>query len=137
VLYWEGLGRQVRLEGFVVRSPAEESDAYFATRQWRSQVNAWSSEQSQPLADPDDLERRAAGYARELGVDAAHGSPPSGRSLPRPDFWGGFRLWLECVELWAEGSDRFHERLHYSRSLATADAFAFAAGPWRVQRLQP
>jgi pyridoxamine 5'-phosphate oxidase len=91
VLYWHELGRQVRLEGPVVRSPDAESDAYFATRPLASQVNAWSSEQSRPLADPAALEERAA----KVVV-----TKPAGGGLPRPAFWGGFRLWLDAVELW-------------------------------------
>jgi pyridoxamine 5'-phosphate oxidase len=128
VLYWHELGRQVRLEGPVVRSPDAESDAYFATRPLASQVNAWSSEQSRPLPDPAALEERAAKIA---------GTKPAGRGLPRPDFWGGFRLWLTAVELWVEGRDRFHERVRYERQLDAHDAYTFKAGRWTWQRLQP
>jgi pyridoxamine 5'-phosphate oxidase len=127
VLYWEELGKQVRFEGPVVRSPAAESDAYFASRPERSQLNAWASRQSQPLRDIGELERRADEKAREL----------RGGSIPRPQSWGGYRLWFEALELWAEGADRFHERVRYSRELAPADAFSFRAGPWTRQRLQP
>ncbi len=67
MLYWQSLGRQVRFEGPVVRSPAAESDAYFASRPVRSQVNAWSSEQSRPLANPADLDAAAERAARDLG----------------------------------------------------------------------
>jgi pyridoxamine 5'-phosphate oxidase len=129
VLYWHELGRQVRFEGPVVRSPAAESDAYFATRPWRSQLNAWSSEQSRPLDDPADLERRAAKFAAERAT--------ADKRLPRPDFWGGYRVWFEAVELWVEGQDRFHERLRYERHLTRRDEHAFTAGRWRQQRLQP
>ena len=105
-LYWEDLGRQLRFEGAIVRSPATESDLYFSTRHWRSQLNAWSSEQSQPLTDFAELTARAVERARELGVDPESG--PTSRPMPRPDFWGGFRLWLDSVEFWVEGVDRFH-----------------------------
>jgi pyridoxamine 5'-phosphate oxidase len=127
MLYWEELGKQVRFEGRVVRSPSRESDAYFATRPLQSQVNAWASRQSEPLADVADLERRAAEKVRE-----AHGG-----ALARPRSWGGYRLWFEALELWAEGAHRFHERLRYTRELTPADAFDFRAGPWSWQRLQP
>jgi pyridoxamine 5'-phosphate oxidase len=128
VLYWHELGRQVRLEGPVVRSPEAESDAYFATRPLASQVNAWSSEQSRPLIDPASLEERAVKIA---------GTKPAGRGLPRPDFWGGFRLWLTAVELWVEGRDRFHERVRYERQLDALDAHTIKTGRWTWQRLQP
>jgi pyridoxamine 5'-phosphate oxidase len=137
VLHWDDLGRQLRLEGAIVRSPAAESDAYFASRAWRSQVNAWSSEQSRPIDDPAELERRAIAKAYELGVTAPGESPPSGRRLARPAFWGGYRLWFDAVELWAEGADRFHERLSYRRELGAAEAQEFRPGPWSWQRLQP
>ena len=123
VLYWEELGRQIRLEGVVVTSPAAESDAYFATRPHGSRINAWASAQSEPLTARVELEARAARRARELGADP-----------PRPPHWGGYRLWLDAVELWAEGMDRFHERLAYSRSLSGPE---LTATPWRWQRLQP
>src|SRR6185503_20661752 len=114
--------------GAVVRSPPTESDEYFATRPWRSQLNAWSSEQSRPLDDPAQLERRAAEIAAKNDGT---------QSLPRPRFWGGFRLWFVALELWAEGADRFHERLRYERTLTRRDDFAFAASAWRWQHLQP
>ena len=137
VLHWDDLGRQLRFEGAIVRSPAAESDAYFASRAWRSQLNAWSSEQSRPIDDPAELERRASAKARELGVTVAGESPASGRRLPRPAFWGGYRLWFDAIELWAEGADRFHERLSYRRELGAEQANAFRPGPWSWQRLQP
>ena len=137
VLYWDELGCQLRFEGAIVRSPVAESDAYFASRAWRSQLNAWSSEQSRPIDDLAELERRASTKARELGITAPGESPPPGRHLPRPAFWGGYRLWFDAIELWAEGADRFHERLSYHRELGTAQAHEFRPGPWSWRRLQP
>lgn len=129
VLYWHELGRQIRFEGIVVRSPAAESDAYFATRPRLSQVSAWSSEQSRPFSDPAELERRAA------SIVAERSSPQA--SLPRPEFWGGYRLWIDTLELWVEGAHRFHERVRYERRLEPTDAHSFVADGWRWQRLQP
>ena len=137
VLYWDDLGRQLRFEGAIVRSPAAESDAYFASRALRSQLNAWSSEQSRPIDSLAELERRASTKARELGITAPDESPPSGRQLPRPAFWGGYRLWFDAIELWVEGAHRFHERLSYRRELGAAQAHEFRPGPWSWQRLQP
>ena len=133
VIYWESLGRQVRFEGIVVRSPADESDAYFATRPLLSQLNAWSSAQSRLLRDPADLEHAAQRKARELGITPSGATQP----VPRPEGWGGFRLWFDGIELWAEGENRFHERLYYRRTLEPLDAFVFHASPWNAQRLQP
>jgi pyridoxamine 5'-phosphate oxidase len=134
VAYWEEIGRQVRFEGRVVRSPPAESDTYFASRPWRSQLNALASRQSQPLADPAELDRRAEQIARERGTPQAGASSPA---LPRPASWGGYRLWFDAIELWAEGADRFHERLRYTRDLAPLDSANFRPGAWRWQRLQP
>jgi len=127
-LYWEELGRQLRFEGPVARSPAEESDAYFATRPFASQINAWVSAQSRELGAFAELEQRAAAKTREL----------EGRGeAPRPSFWGGYRLWLEAVELWVEGADRFHERVRYERDLVRAGTPQFGGGAWRHHLLQP
>jgi len=131
-LYWPNPGRQVRLEGAVRRSPKRESEAYFASRPLASQLNAWVSEQSQPLDDPDTLWQRVAAREREFGVSAG------GRGrVPLPPFWGGYRLWIDQVELWTEGRDRFHERLHYSRKLGAYRHDTFGVGTWRLRRLQP
>ena len=127
VLYWHELGRQLRFEGRVVRSPAAESDAYFATRPLASQINAWSSEQSRPLTHLAALEERAAKIA----------GTATDNVLPRPESWGGFRLWFDAVELWVEGRDRFHERVRYERTLDAKDPHSFAVGRWSSQRLQP
>ena len=143
VMHWDELGRQVRLEGTAVPSPNEESDEYFATRSWRSQLNAWVSEQSQPLSDPSVLLQRATEKARQMGLPDPlhHGArdleAPAQRGLGRPPFWGGYRLWFAAVELWMEGSDRFHDRLRYERSLTPLDTHTFQPGPWSSQRLQP
>ena len=136
------MGRQVRLEGAAVRSPQEESDDYFASRSWRSQLNAWVSEQSQPLADPSELLDRARDKARELRLpdpisDGENESETGLTPLARPPFWGGYRLWFAAVELWMEGSDRFHDRVRYERSLTPLDAHSFQTGPWTSWRLQP
>lgn len=137
VLYWEEFGSQVRLEGPVVRSPAAESDAYFATRPFLSQLNAWVSEQSEPLEDFAVLEQRASALAKEY--ESAPGTPTSSRprEVPRPPFWGGYRLWCEAVELWNEGSGRFHSRIRYERELMADRSAEFRGGPWRKRMLQP
>ncbi|HLT89605.1 MAG TPA: pyridoxamine 5'-phosphate oxidase [Woeseiaceae bacterium] len=140
--HWDALGRQVRIEGPTVRSPAEESDAYFATRPWGSQLGAWASDQSTPLASRAALvgqvRQRAAELGLALGADtatlAAGTQPPA---IPRPPHWGGIRLWVESVELWVEGADRLHDRAVFRRELAPRDAHSFTATDWTGSRLQP
>lgn len=142
VMHWDQLGRQVRLEGQAVRSPDNESNEYFMTRPWRSQLNAWVSEQSQPLADPADLVLRTKNKARELSlpnpIDRAYDELELKKPhITRPPFWGGYRLWFAAVELWMEGADRFHHRIRYERTLSSLDAHTFQATPWQAKRLQP
>ncbi len=132
VIYWPGQGRQVRLEGRVVRSPAAESDAYFGQRPIGSRINALVSEQSRPLDDRAQLIRRAEAMRRDLDAQ------PQPAGVPRPDHWGGYRLWFAAVELWQEGGERFHDRVRYERELVPLEnGTGFRAGQWRHQRLQP
>ena len=117
-LYWPEVGRQLRLEGPVERSPAAESDAYFASRARLSQLNAWASAQSRPIASPQEMANRLAARTAEFSGQA---------EIPRPEGWGGYRLAIEAIEFWIEGADRFHERLRYERTPAG----------WSSQWLQP
>lgn len=139
--HWDALGRQVRIEGRAVRSPGAESDAYFAARDWGSQLGAWASDQSAPIATRDALMQQLRTRARELGIDAGddlqsvRGELPS--SIPRPPHWGGIRLWASAIELWIEGSDRIHDRARWQRALQQDDANGFVPGEWHGTRLQP
>ncbi len=141
VFHWDGLGRQVRVEGVALRSPAAESDAYFATRDWVSQIGAWASDQSAPLASRAELLRQIRDRALELGVKAAgnlHSVAVRDRPLiPRPPHWGGYRVWARSVELWIEGRDRIHDRARWERSLDPLDEDSFVTGDWTSIRLQP
>lgn len=115
--WWDRLERQVRVEGTVARLPEAISDAYFAGRPYGSQIAAWASQQSRPVADRSELERRFAATA------ARH---PEG-SVPRPPTWGGYRLSPERIEFWQGRENRLHDRFLYR-----------AAGDgWRVERLSP
>ena len=106
VLYWPDPGRQLRLEGSIERSPAAESDAYFAARPRESQLNAWASQQSRPIESPD---RMAAQIA------AMNAKFPAATAIDRPAGWGGYRLQIQAIEFWTEGQNRFHERLRFER----------------------
>lgn len=115
--YWSSLDRQVRVEGAVKRLPEAASDAYFASRPRGSQIAAWASKQTRPLASRRDLVARVARCeARFLG-----------REVPRPEFWGGYRLTAERIEIWHNQLYRLHDRFVYR---ATADG-------WERQRLYP
>jgi pyridoxamine 5'-phosphate oxidase len=118
VLLWVPLQRQVRVTGRVERLDADESDAYFATRQRGSQLGAWASEQSRPLPERADLERRWAALDERYD-DAA---------VPRPPHWGGYRVDPDDVELWQGRANRLHDRFLYTRS---------RDGGWTHSRLAP
>ena len=133
VLHWDKLGRQIRFEGPIVRAPETDSDDYFATRPLGSQINAWVSAQSRPLDSIESLVLRAKKKRSEFGVDAES----SGATVSRPVFWGGYRFWIDALELWQEGTDRFHDRLRYERELTPRGARDFTSGPWNWRRLQP
>ncbi|NCF52749.1 pyridoxamine 5'-phosphate oxidase [Gammaproteobacteria bacterium] len=141
LFHWDALGRQVRIEGQAIRSPAEESDAYFASRDWGSQLGAWGSDQSEPLESRAALIAQLSRRALRLGVDVAKhlGSVATASRpvVPRPSHWGGFRVWASRVELWIEGEDRIHDRASWQRSLVRNDNDTFTVGAWSGTRLQP
>lgn len=141
VFHWDMFGRQVRIEGEAVRSPAEESDAYFATRDWGSQLGAWGSDQSSPLESRAALIAQVGRRAMKLGVGAAKNirsiAVADRPVIPRPAHWGGIRVWARRVELWIEGTDRIHDRARWERSLERNEDDTFTVGEWTATRLQP
>jgi pyridoxamine 5'-phosphate oxidase len=140
VIHWDALHRQIRVEGPVVKAPAADSDAYFASRPWQSRIGACASQQSAPLLSRDALQKAVSATAHRFGTpDPAHAGEEgySDFAVPRPPHWGGYHLWAESVELWVEGEGRLHDRARWTRELKPqADGF-FSAGPWSATRLQP
>lgn len=137
--HWDSLDRQVRIEGEVVRSPASESDAYFASRALVSRLGAWASRQSEPVASREDLLTSYAEVMGRFGVGLTtvmNDLDGRGIEIPRPEHWGGFRLWASRVELWIGGRGRFHDRAVWTRML-TKSADGYSGGPWSATRLQP
>jgi pyridoxamine 5'-phosphate oxidase len=141
LFHWDQLGRQVRIEGRAVRSPDSESDEYFATRDWGSQIGAWGSDQSQHLESRNALIAQVGKRALKLGVNVAKNLQSiigSDRpTIARPPHWGGYRIWARRVELWIEGKDRIHDRASWERSLSKKDDDSFDVGDWTGHRLQP
>ena len=133
VIHWDTLHRQVRIEGPVVRSPASESDEYFASRGLTNRIGAWASRQSEPLASRAALAEQVDAVAQRFGVTNA----TQAARVPRPPNWGGFRLWIEAIELWVEGPGRIHDRAVWKRALQPRDAFNFTASAWQRTRLNP
>ena len=118
VFYWGELERQVRVEGRASRVSEEESDEYFGSRPRGSQLGAWASEQSRPVEGRGALEERLRGLEAEYEE----------REVPRPPFWGGYRVEPEVIEFWQGRENRLHDRLVYRRS---------DNGEWGRERLQP
>jgi pyridoxamine 5'-phosphate oxidase len=116
VVYWQTLGRQVRVEGTVRKLSAEESDAYFATRPPRSRAAAAASRQSEVIEGREALEAEIERLLAEHGDE-----------VPRPARWGGYVLEPEVIELWQHGDDRVHDRFRFTRE----------GELWRRERLAP
>ena len=119
VFYWHPLDRQVRIEGSVERATPQESDTYFQCRPRGSCISAWASPQSEVIADRRVLESRSAELAAQFGDEP----------IPRPPFWGGYRVVPTSIEFWQGRANRLHDRLRYTRERPTA--------PWTIERLAP
>lgn len=119
VMHFPLMERQVRVEGRVEKASAAESEAYFRSRPRGSQLGAWASPQSQPITSRAELDALAQGAdQRFVGLDVS-----------RPDFWGGYLVFPETVELWLGRKDRLHDRFLYARDSDAA--------PWTITRLAP
>ena len=117
---WFAMERQISISGIAEKVSEQESDDYFATRPWGSQIGAWASHQSSPLATRAELEQRVEGASLKW---------PEGTSVPRPSHWGGYRVTPMNIEFWQGRYSRLHDRLRYERSNTTAD--------WELNRYYP
>ena len=117
---WYAMERQVSISGFASQIDRVESENYFATRPWSSQIGAWASAPSSPLASREELEQRYAGASEKW---------PEGTVVPCPPHWGGFRVLPTSIEFWQGRYSRLHDRLRYERENTDSD--------WAVTRYYP
>ena len=117
---WYAMERQISISGIAEKVSEQESDEYFATRPWGSQIGAWASQQSAPLATRSELEQRYEGASKKW---------PEGTVVPRPAHWGGYRVTPLQIEFWQGRYSRLHDRLRYERANTTAD--------WELNRYYP
>ena len=118
LFYWPTLVRQVRIDGKVQKVPARESNEYFGSRPRGSQLSAWASLQSTPVPGRESLEARMEEFERKF----------KGKPVPRPTYWGGYRMVPDRFEFWNGRPNRLHDRLCYTRR---------SPGKWSRERLSP
>ncbi|MBX2804537.1 MAG: pyridoxamine 5'-phosphate oxidase [Hyphomicrobiales bacterium] len=117
--HWKSLRRQVRVRGNVEQVNEAEADAYFESRPRGSRIGAWASQQSRPLEGRFALEKAVAAYTAKYAVG----------SVPRPEYWSGFRLSPTEIEFWHDRPFRLHDRIVFNRTDASS--------PWDRRRLYP
>jgi len=118
LFFWRSVERQVRIDGMVVRVSAVESDAYFDTRPLNSRLSVYASRQSEALGSREVLEDAFERVKRRFGDGP----------VPRPDWWGGYRVVPDELEFWQGRTSRLHDRLRYVKNVD---------GSWRRERLAP
>lgn len=118
LFFWKELQRQVKVRGEIRFLPPGDSDAYFASRPFESQVGAWASHQSEVVADRKTLDDA---FSRELKAYR-------GKTVPRPPHWGGYVLLPDSFEFWQGRRSRLHDRLRFTRNSQKG---------WRIERLMP
>jgi pyridoxamine 5'-phosphate oxidase len=117
VFFWKELERQVRIEGTVEKTSAEDSDAYYRTRPVASQIGAWASPQSTPIEGREVIEENVLKYKAQFGEE----------NIPRPPHWGGYLVKPFKIEFWQGRRSRLHDRIVYTKQNTD----------WKIERIAP
>jgi pyridoxamine 5'-phosphate oxidase len=117
LFYWPESGRQIRVEGRAEKISENESEKYFSSRPRQSRIGAWASNQSTIIQSRDFLNEQMSLFTGRF----------KGKQIPKPAYWGGFRIIPEMFEFWQEGKFRLHDRIIY----------VYGKKGWRIKRLAP
>jgi len=118
VFFWKELQRQVRIDGIAEKVNAAESDTYFASRPEGSRIGAWASPQSKVITTREELENKYDAYQQQFAE----------KNIPRPAFWGGYRIKPLVIEFWQGRQNRLHDRIQYTIEKDNS---------WKIERLAP
>jgi pyridoxamine 5'-phosphate oxidase len=127
LFHWNVLQRQVRIEGVVEKVTHEQSEKYFNSRDRGSQIGAWASKQSSPLASKDELKRQEAYYTEKF----------AGQEIPLPEFWGGWRIKPHYIEFWQGRANRLHDRICFESAQTESEKPETSHISWRQFKLNP
>ncbi len=125
---WYAMERQVIVLGAAKEIDRSESEEYFATRPWSSQIGAWASLQSEPLVSRSELEVRFQKYSKEF---------PEGSSVPIPPYWGGYVVQATSIEFWQGRYSRLHDRIRYTANSFEGQYLGLANNGWKAERFFP
>lgn len=127
LFHWNVLQRQVRIEGVVEKVTHEQSEKYFHSRDRGSQIGAWASKQSSPLANKNELQKKEAYYTEKF----------AGQAIPLPEFWGGWRIKPHYIEFWQGRANRLHDRICFELAQSNSESDTVQENVWRQFKLNP